>query len=264
MKNKKVKILVVDDEQEVVAALRRFLSLRNYEVIGAFSGEEALSILEKEKTDLILLDIVMPGIGGGETARIIKDKYPDIKLIVVTGNSNAAKKLADDNLLEDTLIKPIDVQELYTKVVQVAKKVKEPNLALKQKQKIKKRIISIEAKLFFLEPSLRIYNFLSSYFRDLSFQGRNYQLCMVDNEESVMEKSAEFCPDIFIVNVTAFRKNSPDAFAQIFKEEAGSKEIILYNIANTKSLKPGVVMLAERVETACLKNGFMRIRWLEI
>ena len=84
MLTEKSKILVVDDEPEIVGILREFLAKKGYDVIDALSGEEALNILDREKTDLVLLDLMLPGLKGPEAARIIKNKYPTIKIVTLT------------------------------------------------------------------------------------------------------------------------------------------------------------------------------------
>jgi two-component system alkaline phosphatase synthesis response regulator PhoP len=67
------KILVVDDEPDIVYVVREMLRRRGYKVVGANSGEEALRKVRTEKPDLILLDIMMPGIDGWETCKRIKE-----------------------------------------------------------------------------------------------------------------------------------------------------------------------------------------------
>ncbi|UCC95691.1 MAG: response regulator, partial [Candidatus Omnitrophota bacterium] len=122
MEEKKAKILVVDDEPEMVAILKHFLQLKGYEAIGALSGEEALRILEREGVDLVLLDIMMPGIKGTEIAKTIREKYPASKIIVVSGYSNEIEKLSKDSPLEGAFVKPINVGELYDKLIETCKK----------------------------------------------------------------------------------------------------------------------------------------------
>jgi two-component system alkaline phosphatase synthesis response regulator PhoP len=68
-----VKIMVVDDEPDIVYIVGEMLKKNGYEVVGATSGEEALKKIRQEKPDLILLDIMMPGIDGWETCKRIKE-----------------------------------------------------------------------------------------------------------------------------------------------------------------------------------------------
>jgi DNA-binding response OmpR family regulator len=117
MLNPKPKILVVDDEPEITNALKDFLCRKGFEASGVFSAEEALSALEKEKADLILLDIKLPGMQGTEVARIIKERYPAVKIIVVTAYAEETKRLEKDNLLEGWLLKPVKLNVLYHRLL---------------------------------------------------------------------------------------------------------------------------------------------------
>ncbi len=112
----------MDDEPDIVDLLRNFLTDKGYAVNGALSGQEALSVLDEKKTDLMLLDIKMPGMQGTEVARIVKEKYPYIKIIVVTGYADEAESLLKNNLLAGLFVKPIPLQELNKKVVEVLRR----------------------------------------------------------------------------------------------------------------------------------------------
>lgn len=78
------KIMVVDDEPDIVYVVSKMLEKEGYEVVGAASGEEALDKLNEEKPDLILLDVMMPGIDGWETCRRIKEKSEDVLVAMLT------------------------------------------------------------------------------------------------------------------------------------------------------------------------------------
>ena len=80
----KKKLFVVDDESEICEFLKSFFEERNYEVEVAYSGEEAIQMIEKIKPHIVLLDVQMPGLDGLETLKWIKHKYPEIKVIMVT------------------------------------------------------------------------------------------------------------------------------------------------------------------------------------
>lgn len=108
-----MKILIVDDEYSVVEALSEYLSLRGYEVHGAGTGEEALALLEKERPQLMLLDIRLPGMSGMEVLRRARESDPQVKIIMITA-------LDDANVRREALsmgaaafaFKPLDVQGL--------------------------------------------------------------------------------------------------------------------------------------------------------
>ena len=96
------KLLIVDDEIEVIETLSElFLSL-GYHVLGAGSGDEAVAILEREPVDLVVLDLHMPGLPGEEVIRHIKAKAAKTKVVVVTGypeRGAGARALGCDALL---------------------------------------------------------------------------------------------------------------------------------------------------------------------
>ena len=116
------KLLIVDDETDVREFAASFFRKRKIEVITASSGEEALSSIEKEKVDLILLDIKMSGIDGLETLRRIKDKDKDAKVIMVTGRKPEEENVFDKCMqlgAMDYIHKPLELDELERKVLAV-------------------------------------------------------------------------------------------------------------------------------------------------
>ncbi len=114
------RILVVDDETYVRDLLRRVLVRRGYTVDIAESGEDALTALGTGGYDLVLSDVVMPGIDGFELLRRIKAAHPAVKVIVLTGY--ARKQSISDFLLygaDDYLSKPFQVEALLSAVERV-------------------------------------------------------------------------------------------------------------------------------------------------
>lgn len=93
-KSIKSKILMVDDDLDLVDSTRMILSLEGYEMLVAESGTECLEILKNEKPDLILLDIEMPKMDGWEVCKKIKtdEKTWDIPVVIYTGNSTEEDK----------------------------------------------------------------------------------------------------------------------------------------------------------------------------
>jgi DNA-binding NarL/FixJ family response regulator len=87
---KKIKVLVVDDHQEFRRVVRDFLNrLPNINIVGeAGDGDEAIEKAEILSPDVILMDIAMPRKNGLEATRIIKQRWPDIKIMIETGNDD--------------------------------------------------------------------------------------------------------------------------------------------------------------------------------
>ncbi|MBZ5659200.1 MAG: response regulator transcription factor [Acidobacteriia bacterium] len=109
-------ILVVDDEPQIRRVMRTTLSSNGYSVVEAKSGEEALEIMRKERPELVLLDVNMPGMGGLETCREIRDQS-DVAIIMLTvRNTEHDKVLALDAGADDYVVKPFSVEELLARI----------------------------------------------------------------------------------------------------------------------------------------------------
>lgn len=79
------RMLIVEDERDLCDCLEQFFSRRGFSVVTVFSGEEALRWLEASPADVILLDILLPGISGLEVLRRVKQQYPEARIVIVTG-----------------------------------------------------------------------------------------------------------------------------------------------------------------------------------
>ena len=111
MSNKK--ILVVDDEAHIREILERFLKMKGYEVIVAENGEKALAYFQIEKPKLVLLDIIMPGIGGIEVLDEIKRIDPNARVVMLTAvKEEEIGKLLLKKGSQDYIMKPIDFDYL--------------------------------------------------------------------------------------------------------------------------------------------------------
>jgi two-component system KDP operon response regulator KdpE len=110
------KILVVDDDPQIRRVMKATLVGHGYEVIEARSGEEALEKLSGEMPNLVLLDMNMPGIGGLETCRSLR-QGSDIPVIILTvRNSEKDKVAALDAGADDYVTKPFGIEELLARI----------------------------------------------------------------------------------------------------------------------------------------------------
>lgn len=116
-KQKKFKVLLVDDEDIFREATARQLKVRGFTVLTADGGEAALELVQSDPPDVVLLDQEMPGMHGSETFVAIKELNPLIEVIMLTGNTSV------DNALElmklgtfDYLMKPVNIDELLYKI----------------------------------------------------------------------------------------------------------------------------------------------------
>ena len=117
------KIMVVDNEPDIVDLTRTVLKLGGYNVVTANSGEECLRLLEKEKVDLVLLDIMMPGMSGWDVFNRIKKKSPKVKVafMSVLEISDKRKQVLLDEGLADYIMKPFDKETLLGRVDNILK-----------------------------------------------------------------------------------------------------------------------------------------------
>ncbi|MBB6445356.1 response regulator [Bacillus benzoevorans] len=120
MKNQTVNILLVDDREENLIALEAVLSAKNYNLIKAYSGEEALKYVLKEEFAVIIMDVQMPGINGFETAKMIRKrkKTQNVPIIFITALSQTVENILHGYSVGaiDYIIKPFDALILTYKV----------------------------------------------------------------------------------------------------------------------------------------------------
>ena len=115
--------MVVDNEPDIVDLTRTVLEIGGYEVLPAYSGEECLKKLEKNKVDLILLDIMMPGLSGWDVFNRVKKKHSDIKIafMSVLEITDKRKKVLLDEGLSEYIMKPFDKDSLLDKIDEILK-----------------------------------------------------------------------------------------------------------------------------------------------
>ncbi|WP_028322605.1 response regulator [Desulfatiglans anilini] len=120
-------IMLVDDEVPFVETMTKRLTKRELEVDSAFSGDEALKLLEnKPQTEVIILDVKMPGMDGIDTLREIKRQYPLVEVIMLTGHATVETAIEGMKLgAYDYLMKPCDMDLLLKKVQEAAAKKRE-------------------------------------------------------------------------------------------------------------------------------------------
>jgi two-component system KDP operon response regulator KdpE len=109
-------ILVVDDEPQIRRVLRSTLSSQGYVITDAKTGEEAVESVRKNKPDLILLDVNMPGMGGIEACREIRRASEAPIIMLTVRNAERDKVLALDAGADDYVVKPFGIEELLARI----------------------------------------------------------------------------------------------------------------------------------------------------
>ena len=115
--DKKEHILVVDDEEAIRALLTDFLTREGYSVNSAENGIRALEALKKDTFDLVITDLQMPGMDGLELMNSLKEKYPDLVILVMTGYASLETTMeAIKNGAYDYITKPFKIEEMRVAV----------------------------------------------------------------------------------------------------------------------------------------------------
>lgn len=112
------RILVVDDEIHIVRLLKKFLVSKTYDVYTATSGWEAIQKIKEVNPHLVLLDIIMPGMGGLDALREIKKINPKIAVIMVTAvvDEELAKRALQLGA-DDYIYKPLNLADIENRVL---------------------------------------------------------------------------------------------------------------------------------------------------
>lgn len=113
----KIKVLIIDDEVDFAETLAERLQLRNFSVTPVFSGETALAIINEIDFDVIVLDVMMPGITGIDLLKKIKKVAPLTQIIMLTGQATVNNAIQGMKLgAFDFLLKPADTDLLEEKI----------------------------------------------------------------------------------------------------------------------------------------------------
>jgi len=118
-KNASLQILIVDDEKDLVDLLSYNLDKEGYRVLKAYDGEDALKIIQSGKPDLVLLDLMLPGIQGMEVCRIVRStpETAALPIIMLTAKGDEVDRIVGLEMgADDYVAKPFSVRELLARV----------------------------------------------------------------------------------------------------------------------------------------------------
>ena len=126
MNMEKIKVLLVDDEEEFVTTLAERLQLRNIIPLVATDGNEALRIIDTERPPVVVMDVMMPVPGGLDVLQQIKSRYPKIQVILLTGQGSTQDGIKGMRLgAFDYLMKPVKIEGLIRKMNEAVQSLKQ-------------------------------------------------------------------------------------------------------------------------------------------
>src|SRR4051812_44695078 len=116
------RILLAEDEEHILDAIKLNLELEGYMVSACTSGADAILITQKQNFDLIILDVMLPGTDGFEACRQIKKIHPNVPVLFLTALSDSLNRIKGLTLADDYLPKPFNLEELILRVKNLIKR----------------------------------------------------------------------------------------------------------------------------------------------
>ena len=229
----KGKILVVDDETMMLETLSSFFGNRGYQLMTAASAEAALKLIKEEQPALALIDIKLPGMNGLELLKIIKRKYPTTKTFVITAYDEENKKAAEEIGVDAFFAKPIGLDQLKKKVVEVLAATERRLQTL-----VKTRVVegTPKAKLLFVLEVLpneqdRLTPYLRECFKDPARAGGVYDVDFAYAINEAQDKLMSFKPDLVLINFdTLYRIPCGQLASRLVESPYKPKEVIVYGL----------------------------------
>ena len=229
----KGKILVVDDETTMLETLSSFFGNRGYQLMTAASAEAALKLIAEEQPALALIDIKLPGMNGIELLHIIKRDYPGVKTFVITAYDEENKRAVEALGVDAFFAKPIGLDALKKKVVEVLSATER-----RMKTLMKTQILegSPSAKLLFVSEVLpneedRLTKYLKDCFTDRSRCGGTYEVEFAHSINETLQKLMSYKPDIVLINFDSlYQIPSGQLASRIVESPYRPKEIIVFGL----------------------------------
>jgi two-component system, NtrC family, sensor kinase len=197
-----IRLLLVDDETDFRSPLKKRLQKKGFDVLEAGNGDECWAVMEKERVDVLVLDVKMPGMSGLGVLQRVRECFPETEVILLTGHASAADGVAGIKKgAFDYLTKPVDFEHLVQKINQAAEKrscEKEKQEAIELKSRMERQMAAAErlASLGTLsegiareiEGPLAVINECAEYLRLLMGRAENAAIPWREDFESIIGK----------------------------------------------------------------------------
>jgi DNA-binding response OmpR family regulator len=142
----KMKVLIVDDEQRIVSGVRKYFEQAGFDVLAAYDGPTGLSLARTEKPDLIVLDLMLPGMDGVDVCRKLR-RESHVPIIMLTARVDEADKIVGLELgADDYVTKPFSPRELVARARAVLRRAREMGVAQTKTHRFGDVVFEIEAR----------------------------------------------------------------------------------------------------------------------
>jgi two-component system alkaline phosphatase synthesis response regulator PhoP len=209
----KKKILIIDDEINIIELITMNLERNGFEVISCLTGEEGIRLVKEQKPDLILLDLMLPGISGVEVCKRVQSdsETKNIPIIMLTAKANESDKIIGLEIgADDYITKPFSVRELVARVKALLRLVEKHSVDLKSEgdNSIVIGNLSIDVEKFLVQKDEVKIDLTAKEFAMLSLLALNRDI--IYSREDLLEKLADedssSVPRSIDVHMTNLRK----------------------------------------------------------
>jgi len=113
------RVLLIDDEEELVSTLVERMAYRDIEAAYATNGEDALAKMREKPFDIVILDLKLPGMSGTDVLLTINHEWPEVPVLMITGHGSGEVNIPPTATIADCLTKPIGLEDLIGRMEEV-------------------------------------------------------------------------------------------------------------------------------------------------
>jgi len=252
---KRARVLVVDDELEVTLALTAYFQKKDYEMLMAFDGAQAIAHLTERPVDLLLLDMRMPGVNGIEVIQHVRSRRMPTRIIVITAFDDEYRALVGEMGVHGFLNKPFGIEALTRTIEEALGQPPERTLPVEDLEEATSPAIAVpRAKLLFVESSEYLFNVKRVFFESPERCGGEYQVAAAYSEAEALEQLRAFKPDMVLVDLIAVGALG-DLASQLLRSPSPPREIIVHGHGTvSRQQKQEVATLTDQRQVQLVLN----------
>jgi DNA-binding response OmpR family regulator len=207
-----MRILLIEDEMKLANATKRALELQNYAVDVVFTGTEGYDLAMGEEFDLIILDVMLPGIDGIEVCRRLREEENQTPILMLTAKGQITDKVTGLDIgADDYMVKPFSFEELFARVRAL---IRRPKRAADTLLKVKDLVVDPVA--FTVKRAGKLINLSAKEFSLLEYLLRNKNVVL--SREQIVAHVWNYDSDVLPTTVEVHMKHLRDKIDSAFKD----------------------------------------------